>query len=391
MKYRYQLILLGSIEDSIVEEIKSQIILEFTNLKLPEGILNIIDRSNWEEDYVGNQPAFSIYFGDKKGNFKDLPIVDKLIKDGTMILPVYYNNFSDEIPEKLENQNGILYNDNQRCRIANVVLQAFELLRNTRKIFISYKRSESTSVAIQMYEALESHHFDVFLDTHSIEKGEPFQEELWHRMTDCDVILLLNTPGFLESHWCKEELAEAGSKQIGIVQLVWPNNKIDAISHLSFPLKLEEVDFVDTIYDDKDKSKLKKGKVEEIVQLVESVRARNLASRQDNLITEFMNIAKQCGRDITVQPERYLTEVISDKQIIYIPTIGVPQSFNCQVAEIQYRYNENPQHTCIRLIYDDLRIRDKWLKHLDWLNGNFKKDILTLKKQDFKKWLETTK
>lgn len=287
MKYRYQLILLGSIEDSIVEEIKAQIILEITNLKLPEGILNIIDRSNWEEDYVGNQPTFSIYFGDKNGDFKDLPIVDKLIKDGTMILPVYYSNFSDEIPKELENQNGILYNDNQRCRIANVVLQAFELLRNTRKIFISYKRSESTSVAIQMYEALESHHFDVFLDTHSIEKGEPFQEELWHRMTDCDVILLLNTPGFLESHWCKEELAEAGSKQIGIVQLVWPNHKIDAISHLSFPLKLEEVDFVDTIYDDKDKSKLKKGKVEEIVQLVESVRARNLASRQDNLITEF--------------------------------------------------------------------------------------------------------
>lgn len=80
-------------------------------------------------------------------------------------------------------------------------------------------------------------------------------------MTDCDVILLLNTPGFLESHWCKEELAEAGSKQIGIVQLVWPNHKIDAISHLSFPLKLEEVDFVDTIYDDKDKSKLKKVKL----------------------------------------------------------------------------------------------------------------------------------
>ena len=37
-----------------------------------------------------------------------------------------------------------------------------------------------------------------------------------------------------------------------------------------------------------------------------------------------------------------------------------------------------------------VKIRDKWLKHLDWLNGNFKKDILTLKKQDFKKWLETT-
>ena len=391
MKYKYQLILLGSIEDPIVKSIKDQIISEITNLKLPESILNIIDRDNLEEKYVGNQPTFSIYFGDKKGNFKDLPIVEKLIKDGTMILPVYFNDFSKEIPEELKKQNGIKYDDNQRSRIANVVLQAFELLRSTRKVFISYKRSESTSVAIQMYEALESHHFDVFLDTHSIEKGEPFQEELWHRMTDCDVILLLNTPGFLESYWCKEELAEAGSKQIGIVQLVWPNHNIESISHLSFPLKLESSDFVDGIYDNRDKSKLNDDKIDEIVQQVESVRARNLASRQDNLITEFMSIAKQCGRNITVQPERFLTEDLFNKKIIYIPTIGIPQSTNCQSAEIRHEFAKNPDNTCIRLIYDDLRIRDKWLKHLDWLNDNFKKDILTLKKQDFKKWLEATK
>lgn len=390
MKYRYQLILLGSIENSIVKGIKDQIISEIIDLKLPQGIINIIDRNNWKNEYVGNQPAFCIYFGNDNGSFEDLAIVEKLIKDGTMILPVYFNDFSKEIPEELKKQNGIQYDDNQRSRIANVVLQAFELLRNTRKVFISYKRSESTSIAIQMYEALESHHFDVFLDTHSIEKGETFQEELWHRMTDCDVILLLNTPGFLESHWCKEELAEAGSKQIGIVQLVWPNHAIESISHLSFPLKLDGADFVNTIYDNADKSKLKNNIVEEIVQFVESVRARNLASRQDNLITEFMSIAKQCGRSITVQPERYLTEMISDKKIIYIPTIGIPQSFNCQAADIQYEYDKKPQNTRIRLIYDDLRIRDKWLKHLDWLNDNLKKDILTLKKQDFKTWLETT-
>jgi len=391
MKYRYQLILLGSIENPIIKGIKIQIISEIIDLKLPKGIINMIDRNNWKDEYMGNQPSFCIYLGNDNGSFDDLAIVEKLIKDGTMILPVYFNDFSSEIPKILKHQNAIQYSDNELCRIANVVLQAFELLRSTRKVFISYKRSESTSVAIQMYEALESHHFDVFLDTHSIEKGEPFQEELWHRMTDCDVILLLNTPGFLESHWCKEELAEAGSKQIGIVQLVWPNHKINAISHLSFPLNLESTDFVNTIYDDKDKSKLKNNKVEEIVQFVESVRARNLASRQDNLITEFMSIAKQCGRDITVQPERYLTEVISGKKIIYVPTIGIPQSFNCQAADIRYEYDKNPQNTRIRLIYDDLRIRDKWLKHLDWLNDNLKKDIFTLKKQEFKKWLETTK
>ena len=391
MKYKYQLIILGTREYPIVEEILNQIETKITDLKLPKNILNIINRDNIGTEYVGNQPAFSIYFGDKEGKFNDLDITKKLIEDGTMILPIFYTDFPKEIPKILENQNGIQFDNNELDRIANIVLQAFELLRNTRKVFISYKRSESTSVAIQMYEALESHNFDVFLDTHSIEKGEPFQDELWHRMTDCDVILLLNTPGFLESHWCKEELAVAGSKQIGIVQLIWPNHTIESISHLSFPLKLESSDFEKGIYNNKDSSKLNNTKIREIVQQVESVRARNLASRQDNLITDFINIAKQCGRNITVQPERFLTEELSGKNIIYIPTIGIPQSTDCQSAEIRHEFEKDPNNTCIRLIYDDLRIRDKWLKHLDWLNNNFKKDIHTLKKQDFEKWLQQKK
>ena len=391
MKYKYQLIILGTTENPIVEEILNQIKTKITDLKLPKNILNIINRDNIGTEYVGNQPAFSIYFGDKEGKFNDLDITKKLIEDGTMILPIFYTDFPKEIPKILENQNGIQFDNNELDRIANIVLQAFELLRNTRKVFISYKRSESTSVAIQMYEALESHNFDVFLDTHSIEKGEPFQDELWHRMTDCDVILLLNTPNFLDSHWCKEELAEAGSKQIGIVQLIWPNHTIESISHLSFPLKLESSDFEKGIYNNKDSSKLNNTKIREIVQQVESVRARNLASRQDNLITEFMSIAKQCGRNITIQPERFLTEELSGKKIIYIPTIGIPQSTDCQSAEVRHEFEKDPNNTCIRLIYDDLRIRDKWLKHLDWLNNNFKKDIHTLKKQDFEKWLQQKK
>ena len=132
MKYRYQLILLGSIENPIIKGIKNQIISEISDLKLPQGIINIIDRNNWKDEYVGNQPTFCIYLGNDNGFFEDLAIVEKLIKDGTMILPVYFNDFSKEIPEELKKQNGIKYDDNQQSRIANIVLQAFELLRSTR-------------------------------------------------------------------------------------------------------------------------------------------------------------------------------------------------------------------------------------------------------------------
>jgi hypothetical protein len=392
MNYKDQLIILGT-ESPIVENIKNLFFKKLDDLKLPKDIVKIIDDKNFQEDYSGNQPAFVLYIGDISGDFKDLDIAEKLVKDGTMILPIYFTSesFSKEIPKVLENQNGIQYKLTEEDRIVNIALESFELLRITRKVFISYRRAESSSVAIQLYEALESHNFDVFLDTHTIGKAEAFQDELWHRMTDCDVIVLLNTPLFLESHWCKEEFAEASAKQIGIVQLVWPNHeikKIDPSSYLSYPLQLEEINFIDSVYNDKDKSKLIENIVVEIIQKVESVRARNLAARQDNLITEFRNIAQRYDKHVVVQPEKFLTEDLANgKRRIYIPTIGIPQSTSCQAAELKKELL-NYEVDSVRLIYDDLRIRDKWLKHLDWLNDNFIKDIKTLKKQDFATWLE---
>lgn len=390
MKYKYQLIILGS-DVAIIKGLLKLFKKRIADLNLPKDCINFITRDNFEIKYSGNQPAFAFYFGDVNGEFKDLDAVYRLLKEGTMILPIYFTDksFSKEIPCILENQNGILYKKLEEDKIVNIALESFELLRSTRKVFISYKRNESSSVAVQLFEALEAHNFDVFLDTHSIGKGQAFQDELWHRMTDCDVIVLLSTPGFLSSHWCKEEFAEAGAKQIGIVQLVWPNHdvKMDSTSHISYPKKLYTENFVDDIFNDPDLSKLEPSCIEEIVNEVESVRARNLAARQDGLITDFRNIADTFGREIIVQPERFLTEDLPNgERVIYIPTIGIPQAISCQTAEIKKELLNFGQAS-IRLIYDDLRIREKWIDHLDWLNKNLNVDIKTLKKQDFESWL----
>ena len=390
MKYKYQLIILGS-DTPISQTLLALITKRIKELNLPTDSLKIIDRNNFENEYLGNQPSFVFYFGDVRGNFKDTDIASKLLKDGSMILPIYFtdDSFSKEIPKILENQNGIQYKNIEEDRIVNIALESFELLRSTRKVFISYKRNESTSVAIQLFEALESHNFDVFLDTHSVGKGQPFQDELWHRMTDCDVIVLLNTPDFLNSHWCKEEFAEAGAKQIGIVQLVWPNHnvKMDDTSHISYPKQLVKENFENDVFDNKDTSKLKSNIVEEIIKEVESVRARNLAARQDSLITDFRNIADRLGKKVVVQPERFLTEDLpTGLRRIFIPTIGIPQSNSCQTAEIKNEMTSGK--VSIRLIYDDLRIREKWINHLDWLNKNLNIDIKTLKKQEFESWLQ---
>jgi hypothetical protein len=386
MEYKYQIILLGTITadtDKIIDLFYNKL----QELHLQKDFYKTICTSNFHEEYKGNQPTFVLYFGNPSGDFEDLDLIDKMIKDGNIILPIFYKSFSKEIPKILSNQNGLQYSEALNEKIANLILEAFGKLRNSRKVFVSYKRDESTSVAIQLYEALEKNNFDVFLDTHSIKQGEPFQDELWHRMTDCDVIILLNTPKFLESEWCEKEIAEASVKQIGVIQLIWPIHNLEKMAEVCIPFPLKDEDFLNNIYNNKDTSKLIDQTVTKIIQHVESIRARNLASRQDNLITEFLNFARKNGKEVNLQPERFITEELGNgKRRIFIPSVGIPQSIDCnQSSELKKEIKEYSVDE-VYLIYDDVRIRERWLKHLNYLNEYL--DVKTIKKQEFDIWLQ---
>jgi hypothetical protein len=386
MIFKYQVILLGTLT-KLSEDIVKLLFLQIEELRLPREAYKIIYESNLEQEYKGNQPTYVLYFGDSGGDHKDVKYVEKLLKDGNAVLPIFYDSFSREIPEILGNQNGLKFHESKQLTVVNLILESFGKLRSTRKVFISYRRDQSSSVAIQLYEALERANFDVFLDTHSIKQGEPFQDELWHRMTDSDVIVLLNTSKFLESRWCKEEIAESSAKKIGVIQLVWPDHVLESMAEICFPRQLTKHDFKDDKYDDKDVSKLVDSTIKEIITQVESVRARNLASRQDELITNFLNIARMRGKKVNLQPERFITENIAGQKMrIFIPLVGIPQSTNCEQSSA-LKSIEDFQVDKILLIYDDLRIRDKWLKHLDYLNAHL--DVQTLKMKNFDIWLQS--
>lgn len=384
MRYKYQLLLLGENED-IFSKIKAEVADRFDELKLVQDLLKIITKENIIE-YTGAEPAYVIYSGHKDKLDK---VTEEIIKnqklDGNVILPIFFNDFGKEMPDLLLNQNGLRFENNAK-KISNLILEGFELLRKSRKIFISYKRTESSNIAIQLYELLEKNNFDVFLDTHSVDKGEEFQEELWHRMTDCDVILMLNSKGFIKSEWCNKELEKAHLKRIGIVHLIWPDSDFDDFAHLAYSKKLKNSDFKKPLFADLSKGRLRKSILGEIVNLVEATRARNLASRQDSLITEFTQAAHNNNVDVNLQYSRYITQdLLSGKRIVYIPTVGVPQSINCYNSEKLIKKIEKNEIDSIHLIYDEMSIRDYWLDHLGWLNNYLK--IQTIKKQDFNIWL----
>ncbi len=107
----------------------------------------------------------------------------------------------------------------------------------------------------------------------------------------------------MESEWCEKEIAEASVKQIGIIQAIWPNHRLERMAEVCFPYTLSDSNFLNGIYDNKDTSKLNDETINNLVNQVESIRPRNLASRQDNLITEVLNSARKYGKNVTIQPK----------------------------------------------------------------------------------------
>ena len=291
----------------------------------------------------------------------------ELVKSGSMVVPVVkdLNQFNSFVFDELRGINGMEFRDDdpQMNRVAAVLMEGLSLLRRSRRLFISYRRSETQGAAIQLYESLDHCGFDVFLDTVSIRPGEPFQDVLWHRLADTDVIVLLDSPGFLASRWTTAELARANSTNIQVLQLVWPGNKLEANAAFSRAIMLNSSDFekATTGAD----GRLTDVIVQQVVTEAESLRARALAARHTYLVEEFCAEASALGLNYHVQPQRIVTlETGSGKHVAAVPAVGVPDAVRYQEIEDDVEKH----HSEVILLYDERGIREQWLKHLEWLD-----------------------
>lgn len=384
MTYYYQLIFLGDTDSVAFGEIRGLFLKRLQELGVDETCVKVIKAENFDVDYSNCQPAFVYYLGNAADRDKNLTELEVLLGNGDTIYPLYFGfgTFEQETPECIHQVNGHQYQTVELDKYVNCALESLRLLRKTRKVFISYRRAESAAVANQLFDVLTRRNFDVFLDSYVIRGADNFQEELFHRMSDCDVLVQLNTNDFKNSKWCKAEVEMANLKQIGLIEVIWPNSGLERWSELCYPYQLKPEDFKRKRYKN-NKSALKNSVLNAIARDVESVRARNLAARQDNIAGEFVKEAKKLGRTI-VQELYYLLEKTEEGMRLYLPAVGIPSAFDYYESLDFKRLLQN-QDLEIYLLYDELRIREKWIKHLDWLDSSL--EVKSIKKKDFATWL----
>jgi hypothetical protein len=338
-----------------------------------------IDRSQisiLEEAEIGTAnpkaPLVVVFFGYDGADDTTHPALANLIKDSITIIPcaVAGSSIAASLPKSIGHINAFPFEPkgSEYERLVTLILENLRLLRSERRLFISYKRSESQSVAIQLYESFDKAGFDVFLDTRSVPYAVDFQSILWHRMADSDIVVLLDTPKFRASYWTQQELSQANATSIQILHLLWPNVKPDGSFAFSEFVLLQPSEFLSR-HRIGERARLANATVETIIAKAESLRARALAARHRSLVDNFCDRARDENvKSVAVQPERFISvDLVKGSKVAVVPTIGVPRADRYQEIDVAIR-KAAPTTNHIWLLYDERGILASWLGHLEWLD-----------------------
>ncbi|MBX9591661.1 MAG: toll/interleukin-1 receptor domain-containing protein, partial [Hyphomonadaceae bacterium] len=240
------------------------------------------------------------------------------------------------------------------------------LLRRQRRAFISYRRIESRNAAMQLHDLLTSRGFDVFLDTHDVRPGEPFQDVLWHRLCDSDVLVMLDTPTYFESKWTRHEIGRARAKEIHVLRVIWPDHTPSRLTELAETIYLDRADLSGA------DGPIVEATSDRIVLAVERLRSRSIASRYMSITGRLRADVDRIGAAVAaIGSHRAIAiKLLDDRQVWAYPIVGIPTAE--LLNDVADKARRADQRETPILIYDHVGISEAWVAHLKWLDDNIK-------------------
>lgn len=306
--------------------------------------------------------AAAIFFGGRGSASVDVKAALDIATVPVLPVASRAESVTKEIPEGLRGLNCVFYEGpGGPDRVFGALLECLGMLPRQRRVFLSYKRDESTPVAVQLFAELSARQHEVFLDTHSIGAGVDFQESLWHSLCDVDVVLMLDSPNYFKSRWTAAEYGRALAKGIGILRVQWPTAVASDVTGTSSLVALSEDDFA------KDNS-LRADSLDRVCDQLEDFRSLAHATRHLGIVGAVEDaVAKIRGQVEGMDAHRSMQiKLPSGKRLVIQPTVGVPTAVTLQQALERAGGVESA------IVYDHLGIKPSWLTHMGWLAGSIK-------------------
>ena len=199
------------------------------------------------------------------------------------ILPITHPNrtgdIREQLPDCIAHINAVSWSG-QGANVATALLEMLGLVEAERKVFVSYRRSQTAELAEQLHTELVQRRFNVFLDRFSVQPGVDFQRRLEEDLGDKAFVLLLESSGLRESEWVRHEIAYAHARRIEILALTLPNtNRTELVPSIddAFRLRLGKNDISSS-------GTLSTGALATTLDEIELTHARALRRRREQIL-----------------------------------------------------------------------------------------------------------
>jgi len=362
----YELGVLGAVSAPDVDRLTKTITRLVSDFGLGIGS-DFVVRQGVNIEARDKRAAFAAtYFGDTTQ--PDVNLARNLARASLPIIPTISStgSFEDLVPDFLRSLNGLRRrtDDHDLLELATGLLECLGLLRPQRRVFVSYRRNEARAAAVQLHDLLCARGFDVFLDTHDIRPGEPFQEVLWHRLCDSDVVVMLDTPRYFESKWTRQEIGRARAKEIHVLRVIWPAHTPNKHTDFAESIYLNAADLIAA------DGPIRSETADQIALAVERLRSRSIAARHMSIAGRLRAEVERIGGTVEgIGAHRAISlRLADDQQIWAYPVVGVPTAD--LLNDVAKKARRADQDGTPFLVYDHIGIRDQWLEHLAWLDEN---------------------
>jgi hypothetical protein len=129
-------------------------------------------------------------------------------------LPVLPSNVSVNLPHPFDKPQ-VAFWDNDIDEVIPAIFGLMGISDEDLRIFISYRRKETSPFAEQLFDRLHREGFEVFLDKFSIRPSVNFQNRLYQELADKVMVVFLESETFLESPWIQLEVDFAKTNELG--------------------------------------------------------------------------------------------------------------------------------------------------------------------------------
>lgn len=277
------------------------------------------------------------------------------------IIPVIFDK-NEVLHKSSRHINAFLYDKKNKEKsnelLCNVILERFGLIKNTKNVFISYKRDSSLTLAEDLRKKLMAEGYTVFLDKKNIEIGVDFMDKIKYAIADADVFILLDSWEYFESVYTKKEMYAACLARVPVVML-------------STTPKEEKETYGFEFYKIQSRLSISLEEINELTNKIKRLQEKSQIFRIQKLNRVYGCIKGEKDIQLT---SLYIPKENELHYYLIQAIFGVPRTTD--IERIQKEMNCSCKH--IAAVYDDLCLPKSYYEHIEWLNHELS-DITLLK------------